>query len=140
MQTSYNGTSETIELANQWNAQQEEAAQLAERVAAEQAHAAEMQMQASQITLTLQAAHEEQLLSMNAHLEMIRKENEAAKIRETGAQTTQVVTLNQGTDPEQRSANNQSIALSTGGLIFDARSPNADKTVDDELKHARIFC
>ena len=130
---------ETIELANQWNAQQEEAAQLAERVAAEQAHAAEMQMQASQITLTLQAAHEEQLLSMNAHLEMIRKENEAAKIRETGAQTTQVVTLNQGTDPEQRSANNQSIALSTGGLIFDARSPNADRTVDDLIENTQEY-
>ena len=76
---------------------------------------------------------------MNAHLEMIRKENEAAKIRETGAQTTQVVTLNQGTDPEQRSANNQSIALSTGGLIFDARSPNADRTVDDLIENTQEY-
>ena len=29
-------------------------------------------------------------------------ENEAAKIRETGAQTTEVVTLNQGTDPDKQ--------------------------------------
>merc|ERR1711991_944706 len=85
---------ETLHVANQWNAQQEETARLAELVATEQAHAAEMQIQASQITLSLQAAHEEQLLSMNAHLEMIRKENVAAKIRETGAQTNQVTTLN----------------------------------------------
>ena len=85
---------ETITLANQWSAQQEQAATLAEMVAAEQAHAAKCSFKQANY-FDLQSAHEEQLLSMNAHLEMIRKENEAAKIRETGAQTTEVVTLNQ---------------------------------------------
>ena len=128
---------ETITLANQWSAQQEEAARLAEIVAAEQAHAAEMQLQASQITLTLQSAHEEQLLSMNAHLEMIRKENEAAKIRETGAQTNEVVTLNQGTDPDKQMKSNQSIALSTGGLNFDGTATN--KTIDDLIENTQDY-
>ena len=128
---------ETITLANQWSAQQEQAATLAEMVAAEQAHAAEMQLQASQITLTLQSAHEEQLLSMNAHLEMIRKENEAAKIRETGAQTTEVVTLNQGTDPDKQIKHNQSIALSTGGLIFDGTATN--RTINDLIENTQEY-
>ena len=77
---------ETITLANQWSAQQEQAATLAEMVAAEQAHAAEMVPQASQITLTLQSAHKRTINECSFGDD--RKENEAAKIRETGAQTT----------------------------------------------------
>ena len=126
---------ETITLANQWSAQQEQAATLAEMVAAEQ-HAAEMQPKQAKL-LRLCTAHEEQLLSMNAHLEMIRKENEAAKIRETGAQTTEVVTLNQGTDPDKQIKHNQSIALSTGGLIFDGTATN--RTINDLIENTQEY-
>ena len=107
---------ETIELANQWNNQQQEAAVMAEILAAEQAHAAEMQLQTAQITLSLQAAHEEQVQSMNAHLEMIRKQTEEAKRRESGQQTEVQVLLDKGTAPSPSQAKGVDTAVGTSAI------------------------
>jgi hypothetical protein len=118
---------ETLAIAHEWQNQQQEAAVMAEMIASEQLHKEEMALQAAQIKLTLQAAHEEQVQSMNAHLEMVRKQHEELKRRESAMQTDNRVLLDTGTEPHMPTLADKTISTSTSGL--DNVRVNADRLV-----------